>query len=241
MSLLKLTGGCLLAGALAVVIFQKSAISRARQENSDLHQVRDEAARLEQENQSAAELRLQNEASESQRNSHQELLKLRNEVRQLRVQSSEVEKLHQENQRLASTIKSLSTGKPPSFAEMEGYMPKEAWSHSGFATPEAALQTLLWAVREGQIQAVAQCMSPESRPWFEREFAQKTEEAKKKTLQEGLGQLVQTGGYRLVNKEEVADDKVLLGIQAVAGGTVAKVVLRRFGNEWKFHDVDGAK
>src|SRR6185369_14185231 len=152
-----------------------------------------------------------------------------------------VEKLRQENQRLASAIKSLSSGKSLSFAEMEGYVAKETWSHSGFATPEAALQTLLWAVREGQINAVAECMSPESRPWFEKEFAHKSEEAKKKALQDGLGQLVQTGGYRLVDKEEVADDKVLLGIQAVSGGTVAKVVLRRFGNEWKFHDVDGAK
>ena len=241
MSFLKLTGGCLLAGALAVVVSQKSAISSARQENYKMRQGREEVARLEHENHSISELRLQNQAAESLRNSHQDLLKLRNEVRQLRAQSSEMEKLRQENQRLASNIKTLSSGKPPSFTEMKGFVPKESWSHSGFATPEAALQTLLWAVREGQIQAVAECMSPESRPWFEREFAHKSEEAKKKALQDGLGQLVQTGGYRLLNKEEVADDKVLLGIQAVAGGTVAKVVLRRFGNEWKFHDVDGAK
>jgi len=241
MSLLKLTGGCLLAGTLAVVVFQKNAISSARLENAKMRQVREEAARLEQENHGIAELRLQNEAMESLRNSHQELLRLRNEVRQLRAQGSEVEKLRQENQRLASTIKSLSSRKSPSFAEMEGYAAKETWSHSGFATPEAAVQTLLWAVREGQINAVAECMSPESRPWFEKEFAHKSEEAKKKALQDGLGQLVQTGGYRLVDKEEVADDKVLLGIQAVAGGTVAKVVLRRFGNEWKFHDVDSVK
>ena len=241
MSLLKLTGGCFLAGAFGVVVFQKSAISSARQENTKMRQVREEAARLAQENHSIAELRLQNQAMKSLRNSHEGLLKLRNEVRQLRAQGSEVEKLRQENQRLVATIKSLSSGKPPSFAEMEGYSPKESWSHSGFATPEAALQTFLWAVREGQIQAIAECMSPESRPRFEREFAQKSEEAKKKALQDGLGQLVQTGGYRLVDKEEVADDKVLLGIQAVAGGTVAKVVLRRFGNEWKFHDVDSVK
>jgi len=57
MSLLKLTGGCLLAGALVVVVFQKSATSRARQENHDMRQVREEAARLEQENRSIAELR----------------------------------------------------------------------------------------------------------------------------------------------------------------------------------------
>jgi len=239
--MLKITLGCLLAVGFAVVIFLRNANSDARTANEVLQRDQAETVQLMKENQSISEIRDTNTQIDGLRNSHQELLRLRNEVRQLRAQGSEVEKLRQENQRLASTIKSLSSRKSPSFAEMEGYAAKETWSHSGFATPEAALQTLLWAVREGQISAVAECMSPESRPGFEREFAKKSEEAKKKALQDGLGQLVQTGGYSLVDKEEVAEDKVLLGIQAVAGGTVAKVVLRRFGNEWKFHDVDSVK
>ena len=50
--------------------------------------------------------------------------------------------------------------------------------------------------------------------------------------------LVRMAGYRIAGKEQLEEDKVLVGIQAVAGGVVAKVALRRFGNEWKFNGVE---
>jgi hypothetical protein len=240
MPLFKAIAGLSLAGLIVAVGLQKLAISNARQENQAARQIQAEALQLAGENQSVPELRQDTQPLDDLRLANQDLLKLRNEVRQLRAQIADVEELRRDNQRLASTIKTLSSGKTPRLSDMEGYVPKETWSHSGFATPEAALQTFLWAVREGRIQAVAECMSPES-PHFEAGFARKSEEEQKKSLQEDLGQLVKTGGYRLVDREEAADDKVVLGIQAVAGGLVAKVVLRRFGNEWKFHDVESIK
>jgi len=238
MHLFKRIAGLSLAALLAVLVLQRRAVSNARQENQALHQAQTEAAQLASENQTLPELRGKNQQLEDLRAANQDLLKLRNEVRQLRTQNAAAEKLRQDNERLAAAIKSAGSGKPLRFSEMDGYVPKESWSHAVFATPEAALQTLLWAVREGQIQAVAECMSPESRPHFEKEFASKSEQEQKKSLQQGLGQLVRTGGYRLVEREDASEDKVVLGIQAVAGGIVAKLVLRRFGNEWKFHDME---
>ena len=226
--------------AVLVLVFQRSTLSTARKENAQLRQAKAEAAQLATENQSISEVRAQNQQLEELRTANRELPKLRNEVRQLRSQGAQIERLRQENQRLASALNSLNSGKAKSFSEMEGYVSKESLSHAGFATPEAALQTFLWAIREGRIDAVAECISPDGRPSFQGEFANKTEEEQKKSLQQGLGQLIRSSGYRVVDREQVGEDKVKLGIQAVAGGIIAKVVLRRVGNEWKFDYKEGA-
>ena len=230
-----------MAALVTAFFVQKHAISTARQENAALLQEQAEAAQLAGENQSTSELREQKQQLEELRAANLELPKLRNEVRQLRSQGAQIERLRQENQRLASALNSLNSGKAKAFSETEGYVSKESLSHAGFATPEAALQTFLWAVREGRVDAVAECLSPEGRPYFQAEFAQKSEEEQKKSLQQGLGQLVRTPGYRLVDRVQTADDRVVLGIQAVAGGIVAKVILRRFGNEWKFQNMEPGK
>ena len=43
-------------------------------------------------------------------------------------------------------------------------------------------------------------------------------------------------GYRIAEKAAQGDSKVVLGIQAAAGGETLKLPLRRFGSEWK---IDG--
>jgi len=237
----KKIAGLALAALVTVFFVQKHAISTKRQENATLLQEQAEVAQLAGENQNISELRDQNQQLQELRAANLELPKLRNEVRQLRSQSAQIERLRQDNQRLASALNSLNSGKPKSFSEMDGYVSKESLSHAGFATPEAALQTFLWAAREGRIDAVAECISPEGRPQFQAEFANKSEEEQKKSLQQGLGQLIRSSGYRVAERVQTSEDRVVLGIQAVAGGVVAKVVLRRVANEWKFAYTDDAK
>src|SRR5438552_3511486 len=170
MSSSKFIGGLLVAGALLFVMFQKNAISKIRAANESLCQAQEEAERAAAGNERALELGAENAEIQTLRAAIKDLLKLRSEVRQLRAQAAEMEKLRKENQRLRSAINSIGDGRM-AFSQMEGFVAKETWSHAGFATPEAALQTFLWAVREAQFAQIAECMSPESRPRFERDFA----------------------------------------------------------------------
>ena len=232
-------GGVVVIILLTTLVFQRNQISTERHERDSLRQAQGEALQPGQESPEMSKLLLDSKEFEDLRKANRELPALRNEMRQLRTQAPELERLRRENQRLASSLRSLTSSPPRQFSEMEGYVAKETWAHQGFASPEAALQTFLWAVREGQFQTVAECMSPESRIHFEQEFGGKSEQERTKALQQGLGQMIRTGGYRLVTKEQLTEDRVALGIQAVAGGTIAKVVLTRFGNEWKFHDAGG--
>jgi hypothetical protein len=90
---------------------------------------------------------------------HGELLSLRNETHQLRGKQKELDALRAENQRLETQIKQGVASKK-SITEMEGFVAKENWANVGLATPEAALQSFFWAMREGNVQRVAECLCP---------------------------------------------------------------------------------
>jgi hypothetical protein len=252
MALLRIVCGLFLAAALGAVFFQRQAVSKVRQEHENLLQQKEEAARLVRENGGISRLRVDNQELEALRIANQDLLKLRNEVRQLRDGIPEAEKLRQENQRLVSEINLMAEGKPLRLAQMPDCLAKETWSNAGFATPEAALQTFFWAIREGRFEQIADCFSPEERKRIERQFAQKSDEERKQTFREWA----EIGGYRIAEKGEPVQDTgydvavrrgfiestppdpetVVLGIQAAAGGAVIKWHLKRFGNEWKIED-----
>ncbi len=250
--LLKLIGCCLVAIAFVMVILQRSAISKAREENRELRQDREESVRLQRENESISELRNQSAEIAGLHRANEDLLKLRNEVRQLRSQAPLVANLRAQNERLASEVKLMAEGKAPRFSEMEGYVAKGGWSNAGFASPEAALQTFFWAVQEGQFNQIAECLSPNERRRLETGFAQKNKEEWGRDLQEHMG-LARMEGYRIAEKESVvevedvavdskipakhhiSEDKVVLNVQAAVGGAIIKWHLERFGSEWKIH------
>jgi hypothetical protein len=82
-----------------------------------------------------------------------EVHKLRNEMSQLRVERSESEKLRAENQRLKTA--SISDGSSAVQAvQQPEFFAKENWIFAGHATPEATVQTFLWAMREGDLKTL---------------------------------------------------------------------------------------
>src|SRR5260221_5890653 len=213
--LLKITGCCLVASTLAVVVLQLSAISKTREENRGLRQDRDESARLERENESIPELRNQIVEIAGLQSANGDLMKLRNEVQQLRSQAPLLANLRAENQRLTFEVNSMAEGKVPLLSEMEGYVAKGAWSNAGFASPEAAMQTFFWALREGQFDQIAGCFSPDERRSLEKGLAQKPKEESGRSFQEEMG-VARMGGYRITEREQTAEGKVIVSIHVAA-------------------------
>ena len=78
---------------------------------------------------------------------------------------------------------------------MEGYLSKESWANVGFATPEAALQTTLWAIRQGDLAQVAECMEPRSRDMLRQ--IQERDPAERARMLEGWQPLIQPAGLRI--------------------------------------------
>ena len=221
-----------LAGLAAAMVWQRNALAGLRIQNTELLAKKAEVDRLASENlELPARRAAANRASNAAGN---ELLRLRNEVRQLRAQQPELDRLKAENERLATETRN---GAAPAqkFSEMKGFMAKEDWSNAGFGTPESALQTFFWAIREGDLARLAECVSPPARDHFLRLNEPGNEQERDRTL-EGFRGLIAGEGIRVAENEPTDDDKATVGLQATAGGAIIKLQLRRYGTEWKVKD-----
>jgi hypothetical protein len=89
-----------------------------------------------------------------------ELLRLRNEVNRLTHRKQELAPLQIENQRLRTQLASAETNKVAALPV--GYIRKADAQNLGYATPEATLQTFLWAMQKKDATAFLECVTPES-------------------------------------------------------------------------------
>jgi hypothetical protein len=229
---LSLTGVFL--ASLIVHLVERRRISSLRQVNDGL---RDELAAAKQlvdaksgDPRGAEELeRLRTEA--------REVHKLRNEVSQLRAGVKEADELRAENQRLRSAGKPLpaapGTGAngPSAPASQEGYYAKESWAFSGYATPEAALQSVIWAMREGDLRTLLASLTPEEMARMQKEWGNKSDEQISADAKRGTDKL---SGVRVLESNRLSDDEVVLSVYAAGGeDKVQKISMKRYGAEWK--------
>lgn len=229
----KIIAVCLLAAAVGAAWVQRNSIAALREKNVELRQQAAKAERAARENRGAPQ-HIDDQEVQSLVEATKELPKLRNEVRQLRQQKPEIDRLRSENGQLAAQISSGANR--PKLAQMEGYVAKEQWAQAGFATPEATIQSFFWAIANQDPAYIVQCMAPKMQREYERQFAGKSPEEQKQALGEGMGPLSRMGGYRIAETEHVSDSKVIIGVEAAAGGHVLKIPLERIGNEWKLNE-----
>lgn len=217
----KILFGIAFAAVIVAVGWQRNAISQIRAANESLRQETPAPPLVANDPVSAA-----TEEIEALQNANRELPKLRNEVRKLREEKRELEKLQTENQRLAASLKAAPKTGAPSLSEAEGFVLKQTWSNAGFATPEATVQTFFWAIAQRDAKRIAECMPDNDRQKIERGLRG----------DESFSDLAKMQGFRIVEKKQIAEDKVELGIQAAAGGRVMPMPVRLVNGEWKLSD-----
>jgi hypothetical protein len=194
----------------------------------------EEVQRLARENAEINRLREEIREIESLRTETRELHKLRNEVRQLREEVQALPGVQGENRRLKNVVASrtksaasVAVSQPPTTLDQLSYL--------GLGTPEATVQSFLWAVRQEHIQAFRNCLAPERQKevetWDEGQILWHMQEMKR-----------QFKGFRIVAKREVSADGVELGLQHYSEDQKEplKIMLpfKRFAQEWKL-DVVG--
>jgi len=251
MTLKRITGVILAAGLLVGVAWQRSTVVRLWEQNEALRPAQEEIARLEVENAELPKLRAMAAEQPQSVGVSPELLRLRNEVRQLRSQRLEWDLLKAENDRLATEIRS-GVASQQKLSEMEGYLAKESWSNAGFDTPEAVLQTYFWAMREGDIARFVECLPQRDRKYMAT-LTEPGHEQEREQMLNDFRMMTQGVGFRVVEKviheegfltkgnpptgsEPRVPTKVLMRIQAVAGGAVVPVSLRLYEDGWKVRD-----
>jgi len=250
-SLLRIGTSVLLLGLVILAVMDRRSLAELRAENDRL---RTEAAALKpQEGTTAAEeelARLRKDASE--------LPKLRGEITRLRAASNELakarqaeERLRAENQQLrvardsvASSTNAAGT-QPGNPVPPAGYVSRDKIAFQGYGSAEASLQSTIWAMQQGQVDAVLAGMSEELQAQMRKNWQEqnKTPEQAKAELQ---AEAAKVQGFQLMQSIPQVDGSVLMSLQVDEtreDGTLKqkqqKMIFKQIGNEWKLSSPRG--
>ena len=219
-----LIGAVLLAGGFALVL-EHRATARLREENLALHEQAGQLAGVEAEHQ-----RLTNALAHARDNSLpeaqlRELLQLRAEVSALRRQTNELAIVQIENYQMRSGSNALSA-RPPSAPPPE-YLPRESWTFAGYADPDSALQSTLWAWSTGDPKAVMASFTPAHRVGW----GFKTDEEIAAQIARNLRAAT---GFRILDRKNVSDGEFRLIVSDPDIKQKIGFCYKRIGSEWKF-------
>jgi len=171
-----------------------------------------------------------------------ELLKLRAEVTDLRTETNQIAGLMDANQKLKVSLREARTPvqpataspkKKPEDALPQDIHPKATWAYRGYASPEATVESTLWAMMKGDKDTALKAFSPEMLPEMERQMEGKdfAEEMKKMNMAE----------FRVLDRQQIAPDEMVLTISTARqdengnniNNSQEDTVFRRINGEWK--------
>ena len=224
-----------LGAGTALLLQHRSRVDLDR-ENQALRQRIEDMSRLAAENERLSNLVAQATSTQARRNGpSRELLRLRGEVGWLRRQSQEAEQLRNEKQRLRTEA---AGQKRPAVdatagAASQTNMPRESWVFAGYATPEAALQSMIWAISSGDVKTFYASLTEKGKQEIEREQNGKPGAD---FAAEGVELLGKFTAFRVDGREDRPDGAVVLTVSGIRSDDTTeteKVTLRRVGDEWK--------
>jgi len=162
-----------------------------------------------------------------------ELPKLRNEASQRRPVRSELAVVRAENARL---LEAKQTGGKIPRESPAGFVSRDSLVFVGRATPEAALQSFFWALREGNMRAAMQSMPADNDELVQLEQMPPQERTKIEEQFKASGevQMMQRfDDFAVASREEISDDEVVLYVRSSVATNTFPHALKRFGSEWK--------
>ena len=90
----------------------------------------------------------------------------------------------------------------------DGFYPRETWAAVGYASPEAAFESAIWARSQGDVAALLASVTPDG--GFFRDL-QGTFQGE--TVAKGKRELENVTGFRITHKETMSADEVILTVQ----------------------------
>jgi RNA polymerase sigma factor (sigma-70 family) len=223
----------------APMFVQHRSLVRLREENQILQQQADQLAQSLAENERLSNLVAQAKSSQALSDERlRELLRLRAKVGFLSDQTNELARLRQENRQLHSSVvagPNLKNIPPPG-----AVIPKASWAFVGYGTPEAALQSVMWAMNNGDMRTYLASLSPEAQESSLQNFEGKSENEIAERLR---GYASTTDALRLDRKNVTADglvNFVLSYKEEDDGNATSKqdicMQFKNIGGEWKVAD-----
>jgi hypothetical protein len=156
-----------------------------------------------------------------------ELLRLRGQVGQLDRRRRELDGVLTENERLRTQVADRKAGKPGSSLSSGGYLRRAEARFAGYATPEATLQTLLWALHNRDLTNILMAFTPEIAEKLTSDLQQPGRSAE--DFFNGVDALI---GMQVIGREE-SDAGIALQVEIVPGMPPETIQLRQVNGEWK--------
>jgi len=219
---LSLIGTIAIVGVAAFLVLQEQW--KLREENRLLRQ---QMEQLQVGNDHLSKLLAQaNNAEKLPNEQTSELLRLRGEVANLRRQTNELARLQVENQRLHASLLASKAGTQT--AQTLESLPKESWSLVGYADPESAFQSALWAMSQGDAKTFRASLAPGGGEFAE--WADKSDTDLSTRIQREAEKVT---AFKIMDQEAISDDTAILTVMAEGINEVGRFRLQRIGHDWK--------
>lgn len=154
-----------------------------------------------------------------------ELLRLRGEFARLHQRQRELGPLQAENKALLARVAAAqANAKPGAVALPPGYLKRQDARFAGFGTPEAALESLFWAVANRDTNTLLHLM-----PYLTNQVNGAEPGQFWTTFWKGAGTLP---GFRILKNEPQSDSGVSLTIEMLPGEEM-KIKAQKNGEEWQ--------
>lgn len=109
--------------------------------------------------------------------------------------------------------------------------PRSSWVFAGYANPESAFQSGVWAITKGDAQAWLASITPA----LQAEAKQRAGGNDDKLITaDDKRDFAKITGYRIINKQVLSKDEVVLEVYAEGLNQTTKTSLQRIGSEWKY-------
>ena len=229
-----IVGALVVAGVATPLVISHQTQSRLLQENKSLREQVGQLSKLAVENES-----LSNEAAQAQssqalaKKQASELLRLRGELGTLRQQQKEWDRM---KAALAAERTRLPDITGPT--AKTDTIPRENWNFAGYASPEAALQTVVWAMSKGDLKTLLASATPETQKLMAQQYAVKTDsEIASSLVHETLGLAELTLGDKMIASDGSVTFRIT--VQESDDGTTktraeAVMSFENVGGEWKY-------
>jgi hypothetical protein len=240
MARLKFIFGLIVIVTLAVLVaMQYQAGNSLRAENENLRRQFAELAQLRAENE-----RLSNLVAHADNSLAQEqlldLLKLRAEVTALRQQTNQLRILREENQRLqalATNRQAVSINRPakknPEDALPQDVHPKETWAFRGYASPEATIESMVWALTKGDRSTLVAGFTPEMLADIESHLNGKD------FVQEATNDAARMMEFRILDRQARSDDEMVLTVWMAKRDEKGDIDINDNSEDTVFKRIDG--
>jgi RNA polymerase sigma factor (sigma-70 family) len=100
---------------------------------------------------------------------------------------------------------------------------------AGYATPDATVKTLLWALSNGDTTAFLECLTPEAKLKQQKQWEGRTKEA---LVEEGKGQFATLKGLKITDQTSIGSDRMVLTLQ-MGNGRTEKIPFVKINENWK--------